>query len=74
MTRHAQILDLFRTNGHKLTLGYLLTFPFGYKAVSRFSELRDMGYSITCQQDKKNPSNNLYILGEPDNNGQMRFF
>lgn len=72
MTAHQKILDLFMTNGNKLTLGYLLGFPFGYKAVSRFSELRDKGYNIICQQDKKNPSNNLYTLIPPEPSGQMR--
>lgn len=68
MTQKEQLLELFSQNGNKLSLGQMLSHPsgIGYKATSRFSELRKMGYRITLVfQDHDNPSNNLYELIEP---------
>jgi hypothetical protein len=72
MTQHRALIDLFHKHGNKLTLGHLLSTPLGYKATSRFAELRKQGYVIFCEQDRKAPSNNLYTLVEPERDGQLR--
>jgi hypothetical protein len=71
VTQRDLLLDLFRRNGNRLTLGQILEHPFGYEARARFTELRGMGYRIVCEK-KNPPSLNLYTLSEPEANGQMR--
>ena len=71
MTQCELIIDLFRRNGNRLTLGKLLQYPFGYKSTSRFSDLRKMGYVITLHKGRT-PSENEYELFEPEADGQMR--
>lgn len=61
MNRKEELLDLFERYGYKLTLGQLLQHPAGYKATSRFSDLRKMGYQINFTPGKT-PSENLYTL------------
>lgn len=70
MTRHEQIVDAFRRNGNHMTLGEMLQFPWGYKAASRMSELRRMGYHFVCEKKDK-ASDNLYRLLTTDENGQF---
>lgn len=55
------ILMAFQKNGYKMTLGYMLKFPWGYKAATRMSDLRAMGYKIDCIK-AENPSDNLYVM------------
>jgi hypothetical protein len=71
MTQVESIIDLFRRNGYRLTLGKLLQYPFGYKSTSRFSDLRKMGYVINCHKGRR-PSENVYEMIEPESNGQTR--
>ena len=66
-----QIVDAFRANGWKMTLGYMLKFPWGYEFRARATELRKKGFTITCER-AKNPSDNVYRIIPPDATGQMR--
>lgn len=61
MTQRELLLNLFRENGNRLTLGQILAHPYGYEARARFSELRGMGYKIVCKK-KYPPSLNEYTL------------
>lgn len=70
-TQKQRILYLFSENNNVLTLGQLLQYPFGYKATSRFSDLRKEGYVITCEKGRT-PSQNVYRLVAPEANGQLR--
>lgn len=67
-----EIIEAFKRNHFRMQLGHILKFPWGYEARARFSELRQEGYTITCEKAKK-PSDNLYILIPPDKNGQTSF-
>jgi hypothetical protein len=73
MTQKEQLLNLFHFYGNRLTLGQLLAHPsgVGYKAASRFSDLRKDGYKIDCIKGKR-PSENTYILAHFEKNGQER--
>lgn len=70
MTQKESILEAFRRNGNQMTLGYMLQFPWGYKAASRMSDLRKQGYIIKCEEQAR-PSDNIYTLYEIEDNGQM---
>ena len=74
MTQHEAILDLFRRNGNRLTLGQLMQPPLGREHSARMAELRKQGYRFICHfANKKNgASQNVYELIEPEANGQMR--
>jgi hypothetical protein len=59
------ILEAFRANGGRLTLGEILKHPWGYEARARFTELRHEGHTINLiKEDHKVRSNNLYELVE----------
>ena len=67
------IIELFRLNGYRLTLGKLLETQYGYKCTSRFSDLRKEGYRIELiHRDKEHPSNNQWQMTVPQKDGQMR--
>lgn len=67
---HKQIiLDAFYQNGYRMTLGYMLQHPWGYKAATRISDLRKQGYQIDCIKGET-PSQNTYILRHYDDKGQ----
>jgi hypothetical protein len=70
MTQKEIILKAFKDNGNHLTLGYVLTFPWGYKFASRCADLRKDGYVIVCEE-KPRPSDNVYRLIEVDKTGQL---
>jgi len=70
-SQREQLLDLFRRNGNQLTLGQILQHPYGYEARARFTELRRDGYVIAFTRGKT-PSDNLYVLYEPEPSGQLR--
>jgi len=75
MTQCDQLVVLLRENGWTMTLVQLLEYPVGYKATSRFSDLRKEGYVITCEKGAT-PSLNLYTMIEPivwksEGNGQL---
>jgi len=74
MTQKEKLLDFLRKHGNCATLGQLLSDPsgIGYKATSRFSDLRKEGYVINCIKGSK-PSENKYQLIEFDGMGQGRF-
>lgn len=71
-TQKEEILRVFRNHNYQMTLGLILCYPWGYKFTSRASELRRDGYTVTCQKAKQ-PSNNLYIIVPPAEDGQLRF-
>lgn len=76
MTHRESILEAFRQNGNKMTLGYILQHAWGYEARARFTELRREGYTITCTKGKT-ASENLYTLMAPvryevEESGQLR--
>lgn len=71
MTQKELLLDLFRRNGNRLTLGEILKYPYGYEARARFTELRRAGYRISFVRGAT-PSANAYHLFEPEPNGQLR--
>lgn len=63
MTQKEILLNLFKQNGNKVTLGLLLQHNVGYRAVQRFYDLRKDGYDIKLvKQDHEHPSNNVYEL------------
>lgn len=72
MTTQEQIIDAFRRNHYRMTLGHILCYKWGYEARARFSELRKEGYVILCQKARR-ASDNLYILAEPEKTGQLKF-
>lgn len=72
MSRKDEIIEAFKNHRWQMSLGHMLCYPWGYKATSRFSELRDLGYTIECVKGKK-PSENVYKITPPDDSGQMRF-
>lgn len=71
MTHKESILDAFRKNNGKMTLGYILSHPWGYEFRARATELRREGFTIICEK-AKHPSENTYRLTPPDGQ-QMRF-
>ena len=64
-SQKARLLKLFRENNNMLTLGQIMDTDLGREHSARFSELKKMGYDITCTINKKKPSQNLYVLYEP---------
>ena len=72
MTQTEQLIDLFRRNGYQLRLSQILNTTLAAEYRARMSELRKNGYVITCEQGKQ-ASDNLYVLVEPEEDGQMRF-
>lgn len=72
MTQKEKILESFRLNGYRLSLGYVLQFDFGYKFTSRLSDLRKEGYRVDFFQGKT-PSENSWVLHPPERNGQQTF-
>lgn len=73
MTQKEKLVELFRLNGYRLTLGFLLSHPsgVGYKAASRFADLRKEGWIIICTKGPT-PSENTYTACPPDGD-QLRF-
>jgi hypothetical protein len=73
MTQTDQLKEMFRLNGYRLTLGYLLSHPsgIGYKSVSRMADLRKKGWHIIFTKGKT-PSDNTYTAFTPQTDGQMR--
>ncbi len=66
MTQREAILDLFQKNGNRLTLGEILSHPYGYEFRARATELRREGYRIECVINRAEPSKNLYVLTPPE--------
>lgn len=72
MTHAEQIVDFFIQMGYRVTLGQLLTKPFGYRFIQRKHDLKKAGIIIELiHQDHEHPSNNLYELRHVDKSGQI---
>jgi len=71
VTLKDQILSAFYNNHNRMRLGDILRHPWGYEFRARATELRHEGYQVICERAKK-PSDNLYTLIPPEENGQMR--
>ena len=71
MSQEISILETFRKEGGSMTLGEILKHSWGYEFRARASSLRRKGYVITCERGEK-PSQNLYRVIPPEENGQMR--
>lgn len=71
MNQKQLLLSLFNMYGGKLTLGQLLAHPsgVGYKAASRFADLRKEGHEIECILGPT-ASENTYILKSWGKDGQ----
>lgn len=65
MTQKEQLLKLFRDNGNMVTLGMILKTSLAAEYRARMSDLRRDGYDITCTINAKEPSENIYMLIEP---------
>lgn len=72
MTQVDHILNAFRLNNYRITLGYALGYPWGYKLTSRLSDLRKQGYRVDFFPGKT-PSENSWVLHVPEKNGQQTF-
>jgi hypothetical protein len=74
MNQKQRILQFFKNHDYRVTLGQLLSDPsgIGYKATSRFSDLRKEGYVITLTPGKT-PSENSWTCVPPEEKGQLRF-
>lgn len=55
-----------------MTLGQILNTTLAAEYRARISELRKHGFVITCTK-AKTPSENTYVMFEPDPTGQLRF-
>jgi hypothetical protein len=78
MTRTQNLLYLFETNGNQLTLKQMLDngYLIGSRYTSRVDDLRKLGYSVTCKQNRERPTENVYTLLPPvrvEPNGQEVF-
>ncbi len=71
MSQITDLLDLFISNGHKLTLGQILQTKLAAEYRARMTDLRKQGFTITLERGKR-PSDNLYRICPPDGS-QMRF-
>ena len=66
MSQEQTIVDVFRQHNNRMTLGQILTYPFGYEFRARATEMRRRGYQINLiSRDTKHPSLNTYQLIEP---------
>lgn len=65
MTQRQALLDLFKANGNRLTLGQIMGTTLAAEYRARMTELRQEGYSIVCKTKPGSPSENLYTLTEP---------
>lgn len=73
MNQAHRLLDLFHEHGNRLTLGQILDARISSKYTNRISDLRKMGYSVTCEEHRDSPTDNLYTLFEPKE-GQFQMF
>ena len=62
MTQKQQLLQMFKDNGNMITLGQIMKTTLGAEYRARMSDLRKMGYEITCTINAKEPSENIYML------------
>lgn len=71
MTQHEQLIDLFRRHGYRITLGQILNTTLAAEYRARMTDLRKRGFTIICEKGKR-ASENMYVMVEPEANGQMR--
>ncbi len=64
LTQKQFLLKLFAENNNQLTLRQILRTHLAAEYRARLSELRKVGYNITCKENKRDPSENLYTLSE----------
>ena len=72
MTQHQQLIDLFRRNHNRVTLGEIMQTTLAAEYRARMTDLRKKGYRFVLQRGKT-ASANLYMMLEPEPSGQMRF-
>lgn len=72
MTQHEQLIELFRRNGYRVTLGQIMQTTLAAEYRARMTELRKDGFVILCTKGKQ-ASDNVYQMTEPEPTGQLRF-
>ena len=72
MTQHQQLIELFRRNGHRITLRQIMQTTLAAEYRARMTELRKDGFVILCTKGKQ-ASDNVYQMTEPEPTGQLRF-
>lgn len=72
MTQHEQLVDLFKRNDNRVRLGQIMQTTLAAEYRARMTDLRKKGYVFLLERGKQ-PSDNLYIMTEPEIDGQMRF-
>lgn len=73
MTQHAQLIDLFKQNGNRLTLGQIMQTTLACEYRARMTDLRKQGYQFILRRGKI-ASANEYVMVEPftvEENGQV---
>lgn len=63
MNQREKLVEFFRNHGGRATLSQLLDAGF-YKLTARVSDMRKLGYKVTCLKDHSNPGRNLYTVVE----------
>lgn len=73
MTHLDQMLFWFKSRNGFATLFEIIHSgqPWSYEFRARATDLRKKGYRITCQRGKR-PGDNLYRIGAPEENGQIK--
>jgi len=66
-----QLIELFRANDWKVSLGHILKTTLAAEYRARMSELRREGYVILLERGKI-ASENVYRMSPPDETGQLR--
>ncbi len=74
MSQAERLLEMFRYNGGRLTLGQILDARISSKYTNRISEIRAMGHSVECKMNRDRPTETLYTLVEFKVDGQQRTF
>jgi hypothetical protein len=66
MSRIEDMIGWFRRRGNQATLGEILRSGelWSHEMTARMSDARRRGIDFVCQQDRANPSNNLYRMME----------
>lgn len=71
MSQCHELLWLFQRYGYRLTLGQILQTNLAAEYRSRMWDLRQEGYVIIYHRGKT-PSEGVYIMRPPDENGQCQ--
>ena len=76
MNQTESFLNFIQFNHGTVTLGEIMKTHFGCEYRRMFTELRKKGWTVNVELDRKQPSNNRYLLIPPmqfEPNGQRRF-